>query len=215
MLFKDKKVSVVIAHPDDETIGCGGLISKMVNCNCKVKVILTLKSNSDRSLKNWQHYLKNFKSACKVLGAEPVIIKPLIYEHIADKHIWKIIKETKKYIEWADLILTHNPGDLHYSHKFISNIVEINTRPFRTHKNVLFFEIPTSTDQCYIPDFSPNLFVKLSESDITKKCNALECYKNEFSNERNPEYIKLHSKQRGSHIGEEYAEVFKIARFFS
>lgn len=215
MIFKDKKVSVIVAHPDDETIGCGGLIHKMVNNNCEVKVILSLKSNGDRSLKNWRRYLSSFKNACQILGAEPVIISPLVYEHEAEKEIWNVITKVRKYVEWADIILTHNPGDLHYSHQFISKIVEISTRPFRTHKDVLMFEIPTSTDQGYVTDFSPNLFVKLSEEDIQNKCKAFECYKEEYSNERSPEYLMLHSRQRGGRIGEDYAEVFKIARMFS
>ncbi|MFA5010879.1 MAG: PIG-L family deacetylase [Ignavibacteria bacterium] len=215
MISKNSKICVVIAHPDDETIGCGGLISKAISNECKVKIVLPLRSNGKRSLTKWQQYIVNFKKACKEYGAEPVILNPLVFEHHIEKNFWKLTDRINTHLEWADTIITHSPGDVHASHRAISHIVEISTRPFRINKNVIFFEIPTSTDQGYENNFFPNLFVELSEQDVTQKCNAFKLYKNEFAPGRKPEDLRLHCVLRGRQIGAGYAEVFKIARLYS
>ncbi len=215
MIFKNLKICVVVAHPDDETIGCGGLVSKAVNNGCSVKIILSLRSNGKRSLTKWKQYLGNFKKACKELGAKPVILTPLVFEHNIEKNFWELTDRIQKQIEWADIILTHNPGDVHASHRAISDIVEITTRPFRLNKNVIFFEIPTSTNQRYENTFHPNLFVELSEKDVDKKCKAFEFYRDEFAPGRNPEDLRLHCSFRGRQVGAGYAEFFKVARFYS
>ena len=215
MILKNRKICVVIAHPDDETIGCGGLISKAISNGCHVKIVLPLRSNGKRSLARWQQYLGHFKKACKELGAEPVILKPLVFEHHIERNFWKITDRINTHIKWADIIVTHNPCDVHASHRAISHVVEINTRPFRINKNVLFFEIPTSTDQGYENNFSPNLFIELSEKDVLKKCDALKLYKYEFAPGRQPEDLRLHCVLRGRQIGVGYAEFFKVARLYS
>jgi len=215
MIFNNLKICVVIAHPDDETIGCGGLISKAISNGSIVKIILTLRSNGKRSLSNWKQYLGNFKKACKELGAEPVILTPLVFEHHIERYFCKLTDRIYKELEWADIVITHNPGDVHASHRAISHIVEINTRPFKLKKNVLFFEIPSSTDQGYENTFHPNLFIELSKKDVDKKCKAFEFYRNEFASGRNPEDLRLHCLYRGRQIGVGYAEFYKAARFFS
>ena len=43
-----KRVLIVVAHPDDEVLGCGGTIAKLVDQNCRVKVIFLSDGESSR-----------------------------------------------------------------------------------------------------------------------------------------------------------------------
>ena len=43
-----KKVLIVVAHPDDEVLGCGGTIAKLIDQSCQVKVIFLSDGESSR-----------------------------------------------------------------------------------------------------------------------------------------------------------------------
>ena len=43
-----KKVLIVVSHPDDEVLGCGGTIAKLVDKKCEVKVLFLSDGESSR-----------------------------------------------------------------------------------------------------------------------------------------------------------------------
>lgn len=53
----NKKVLIIAAHPDDEILGCGGTIARLVKNNCKVDVLFLAEGVSARSklgeTRNW------------------------------------------------------------------------------------------------------------------------------------------------------------------
>jgi LmbE family N-acetylglucosaminyl deacetylase len=212
--FKNKKIAVVIAHPDDETIGCGGFLSKAVREGAECKVILPFIRANARKIDSWNEEINHFRLACQQLGVTAVVLDDLIKDAEATSSIQKIVEAIHTHINWADLILCHWKNDVHHAHKAIANAVEIATRPFRNAKTVLCFEVATSTDQGFENSFSPNCFVYLNEKDVQNKKLAMEIYDSEIFPGRTPQDLENQMRFRGSQSGTTYAEAFVIARYF-
>ena len=226
-----KKVMFIVAHPDDESLGCGGLISKFVRNNIQVFVLVVAEGSSCRFSKldfdaNWDcisrtirqrsrmfkdamsylgvntTYENNFR--CGALSMTPLIeINQLIEEKIRD---WK-----------PDTVITHSYIDSNLDHQTIFNSVRIATRPTPNSriKTVLSFEIPSSTDWAFTQSFVPNYFVELSAKDLENKIKALSFYDTEIPSNNHPRSlanIRALAKIRGSQVGVEYAEAYCLIR---
>ncbi|MEH6304368.1 PIG-L family deacetylase [Olivibacter sp. CPCC 100613] len=214
MDLANKKIAIIIAHPDDEAIGCGGFINKASTIGATSRVILPTRRIDPRGIKHWDELVKQFHDSCKLLGAEAIVTPHATDDLFAEQFIPQIVQEIDPHIQWADIILTHWHGDMHQAHQALSRAVELCTRPFRRHKTVLCFEIATATDQPYFQTFSPNCFVVLDEIDVQKKIDAMRYYDTEQIAGRFAENLKHQLSYRGNQIGTSYAESFMLMRHF-
>lgn len=205
-------VLAVVAHPDDETLGCGGTLAKLSERGALVRVLLTSRREDPRGVQHWDDLLEQFAAACVRIGAKPLLDGVVLSEHRVAADLQAVHEVVLPHVEEADLVLTHWSGDAHQVHRGVSRAVEVATRPFRRRKDVLLFEVPTSTDQAFAADFRPDTFVLLEPEHLLAKQEAMRCYRTELDHGRRPQDLEAVARVRGLTAGAEHAEAFVTAR---
>ncbi len=222
-IFK-KKVLLIVAHSDDESFGCGGLIKKLSLNKNIINIVSFTNGVGSRSEKNIDEIHKRRKSsikASKILG-----FKWLAQYDYPDNQLDKIsLLELIKIIEkhknqfQPHIVLTHNFSDLNIDHRRIAEATLTAFRPEPKEKleQLITFEVPSATDFRVLKNkknFLPNYFVNI-EKFLKFKIKAIQCYKQElkkYPHSRSIKGIKNLNRLRGNQSGLNYAEAFEIVR---
>ena len=225
----NKKVLIIAAHPDDEILGCGGTIARLVKNNCKVDVLFLSEGVSARyklgETRNWDEEVQARESmamaASEYLGfsivgfmRNPNLRMDTLSMLDITKSVQNILTENK-----PDVIFTHHPGDLNTDHQICFNAVITACRPSGIDfiESIFSFEVPSSTEwssSVNLPSFHPNYFIGI-DNEIESKLGALNHYNfemREYPHPRSKENIKALAQLRGSEIGFKFAEAFMLIR---
>jgi LmbE family N-acetylglucosaminyl deacetylase len=208
------RVLAVVAHPDDEALGCGGALAKFAAAGDDVRVLLPLRRCDPRGVEQWSALIAAFHASCRTLGATPILGDPLLAETIASPTPNLVHDAIVAEVEAADVILSHWPGDANQVHGGVSKAVEIATRPFRRRRDVYLFEVPTSTDQAFGAAFVVDTYVVLDADHARRKREAVAHYGSEMIVGRRPEDVERRLRVRGAEAGVEFAEALHAARRF-
>ena len=92
-----KKILVVVAHPDDEVLGCGGTIAKLIDQKCKVKVLFLSDGESSR-LKKVDAKKNLYRRVCAINAMKVLGVKDFSFNNFPDNEFDKIslLKITKR-----------------------------------------------------------------------------------------------------------------------
>lgn len=230
-MFKSKRIMVVVAHPDDELLGIGATMHKLIKEDGVISHVVILgegiTSRSDtRDTEKWKDALaehhRNINAAGMHIGYNSIHTYNFA-DNRFDSHtlldIVKVVEKEKEEFK-PDIIFTHNAGDLNIDHRFTFQAVMTATRPMEDEKvtAVICFETPSATDWQYNnhpEQFRPNLYVEVSENDVQAKCDAMCEYKfetREYPHPRSAKALKVLAEYRGYTSGSKMAEAFDIVR---
>jgi|TARA_B100000401_G_C52764042_1_gene699756 LmbE family N-acetylglucosaminyl deacetylase len=228
---KFKKFLIVVAHPDDDVLGCGGTIKKLTKLKKKVRVIFIAEGSSCR-FKNLKKYFKEINNSIKQREkyAKQALIdlgvrKCGFYNLKCGKLNKYPITEIAKIVEdeitnfKPEVVISHSNFDVNVDHRTVYQACLQSTRPTSKTKikALISFEILSSTEWKFSKIFEPNLFVNI-EKEIKYKIKALKRYKSEirkYPHPRSAEGIKILGSYRGIQSHNKFAEAFKIIRLFS
>lgn len=213
---------VVVAHPDDEVLGAGATINKLVKEGNKVAVAILVgkagaRANISETLTEDEAKATSIIGVNNVYHADFPNIKLNTVPHL---ELVQFIESC--IIDWqAEAIITHHPSDTNIDHHETSKATIAACRLFQRMNGVLrlrevsFMEVPSSTEWSLNTAenrFQPNLFYEIGEEGINVKVNALSAYKGvmrPFPHPRSKEAIKGLAAFRGSQSGCYYAEAFE------
>ena len=218
---ENKNLSIIVPHPDDETLGAGGTISRYAKKGWKINsLVVSGHLPPLYKRETYDNIIFEYKNAAKVLGIQntqflEIPATRVREEPIAELNakIYNFLKKTK-----PSILLIPFP-DRHIDHKNIFEASLVASRPIEQMKSINLiaaYETLSEThwNVSYLePNFVPNININIS-SEIELKLNAMRCYSSQLKNNssRSISAIKALARFRGSQNGFEFAESFVCIR---
>ena len=219
-------ILLIVAHPDDEVLGCGGTIAKLSSNNDIYTLILGEGATSrniteEQKKKDVNRLREEAEHANKIIGVSKVFFEAFPDNKFDTISLLYIIKTIERYIQKIkpEIIYTHHGGDLNIDHRITFDAALTACRPIENNpvKKILTFEVPSSTEwnvQMASTSFNPNVFEDITKT-INKKVEAMSIYTTEVRSPPHPrsiEKIKAVAEARGGTAGMDYAEAFILIR---
>lgn len=212
----------VVAHPDDEVLGAGATINKLIRQGNKVAVAImcgkaSARKGLSKSLGEDEMTAMSILEVPKVYHADFPNIKMNTIPHL------ELVQFIEQCIEdWqAEAVFTHHPSDTNNDHVMTSYAAQAASRLFQRKeglprlKQFTYMEVPSSTEWSFDSSanrFSPNMFVEVGKEGIEIKLKALSAYTGvmrPYPHPRSEEAIKGLAAYRGVQAGCNYAEAFE------
>lgn len=222
-----RTVLVIAAHPDDEVLGMGGTIAKLVNDGCEVNVLIMTDGSSAQycdslNIKKIIEDKKKETLAC----AQRLGIKQVYYGELPDMRldctphidINKVIEQLVEELK-PDIVFTHFWGDVNIDHQNVYKSTLVAVRPMmgQVVKELYCYRVPSSTEWTPCKEgtmFMPNVFVDIT-TVAEQKYDAFMEYSTELREYPHPRSVK-HLREldvaRGLEVGQGPTETFVLLR---
>lgn len=210
------KVLILAAHPDDETLGCGGTIFKLANEGHDIHLLTFTDGVGSRDNKeeNRNTKLQEVSEILKIKEFKSGVFPDNAMDLVPLLEICKFI-ELNVTIQ-PDIIFTHFAEDLNIDHQIVTKAALTVFRPQYGKKMKIYsYYVPSSTDYNPLTSFNATTYLNLNEHEVKTKLKALKIYDKEmrpYPHTRSYENIENLLKVWGSEVGLLYCEKFKLLR---
>ena len=219
---KIEKVLVISPHPDDETLGVGGTIARLIDDGKEVHVLVVsghlpplyppeVFKQTESELYSALLCLGVSRDFVHLLRVPATFVRDVPIAELNEK-ISAVCSRVKPDAVFCPFV------DRHIDHRIIFDSVMVATRPVGSAFPRIVFCYETLSETFWNavgiePQFQPNFFVDISKF-VDQKIAALECFKSQITDNpsRDVEATKALGKLRGSQNGCDYAESFVMIR---
>lgn len=221
--LQDSSILVFAPHPDDEVIGCGGLIAKALDLGATVKVVY---GNVFSDLRRIE-----LEQGLQELGGSnrDGIDYTDLFEDFERGDNWhrgigyfETLQRIERIVQQSrpDIVLAPDTAAYHQDHQLTAKAVIGATRPNgATTKHrppiVAFYEEAADSWSGAPERRNPNWFVELSGDHVDRKIEAMHAHKSQdrpVPSERSAEALRALCVLRGAEAGFEYAEAYHLLR---
>jgi LmbE family N-acetylglucosaminyl deacetylase len=216
------RVLVVAPHPDDEVLGCGGVMARHAAAGDEVHVIVVTRGHADLfPPESVDRVRAELREAHAILGVNSVTYLEFpaprldtVPRHTVADAIAKVIKQHQ-----PELMYVPHHGDMHFEHGMIYEACLVATRPMHNQsvRRVLTYETPSETE--WAPPLASHAFVPTIFVDIgpylKQKLAAMACFKSQLQPPPHPRSLKqleALASVRGATAALDAAEAFMLVR---
>jgi len=217
-----KSPLIIAPHPDDEVLGCGGIMKKYSDEGSDVNVLIISRGSPKfYSGERIENVRGEAKMAHKILGVNETIFLDFAAPELDTVSISEIAREIAKVINdlKAEVLFLPHRGDIHHDHTAVFDAGLVAARPVGDYSVKEIYSYETLSETEWAPPFGDKAFIPTYFANITSqfkaKIEALKCFKSQikpFPYPRSQETIEALAKYRGSTVGFERAEAFMHIR---
>ncbi len=217
------KVAVVAAHPDDETLGCGGSILKHIDNGDEVHWIIATSMTPETGYTTGQiderdKEITAVEEAFGFSGTHRLAFPASALDVVPLANVVAKMKSVFQHLE-PELVFTVFGNDSHSDHRVVFNAVCAASKWFRiaSIKSLLAYETISETEMAFTPaatSFTPNVFIDIGKY-LDRKLEIFSIYRSEtgeFPFPRSDKAIRSLNEFRGSTAGYKAAEAFMLIR---
>lgn len=217
-------VLIVVAHPDDEVLGSGGLIHRLSELGHVIDCCILSGSVDARAKRpRVAELVDDVHKARTILGYRNVQLGDFPNIEFNNVSHLRIVQYIERCIESysSQIIFTHHPSDLNNDHTQTAHACLAASRLWQRRASVrrlealYFMEVSSSTEWSFPghnSSFEANTFFELRQGDLDAKIAALGAYRNVMRPAPHPrslENITALARYRGSQAGYVYAEAYQ------
>ena len=218
------KVLIISAHPDDETLGCGGtLLKHKAGGDALFWIIATQPHGSRWSTEIIKRKGQEIDQVSEAYGIKKYFKLGFPAAQLDKVPRGDLIKEIRAALSKVkpEVVYLVYRGDVHTDHQAVFSAAASVLKPFYMSQlgvhRILCYETLSSTDAAPpLPGrtFAPNVFTDITRY-IERKIKIMKLYQTEIQKDplpRGPSAIRALARYRGATMGVGYAEAFMLIR---
>lgn len=213
---------VIAPHPDDEILGCGGVLARLCAEGAEAHVAIVTRGAPPRFRPEQDEVARTEALAAhRLLGVKqthfiglPAAELDRVPHADLNSGLERLIAQIS-----PDTVFVPHFGDVHLDHQLVFRSALVAARPTRSDAPLRLYAYETLSETNWnapgvAPAFIPNTFVDISEY-LERKLEAFRCFRSQmraFPHERSVEALRALAISRGATVHRRAAEAFMLLR---
>lgn len=207
----------IAAHPDDEVLGCGGVLAMHARNGDPVTIVIACEGESLRYGPGGVGQDSHIRLAAEQLGCTSVRHLRFPDQALDTIRLTEIIAPLEQIVRQQQprTIYCQYGGDVNRDHQLLFQAILVATRPTETYIDAVYaFDTASSTEWAYPRTFIPDTWIDISAT-LDAKLAAMACYQSElrpYPHPRSLQALEYRARALGNQVCLEAAEVFMTVR---